>query len=176
MSELRKANTNATYFITCTIVGWIDVFTRSRYCDEVIDSLHFCKQSKGLDVFAYVIMPSHIHLLARQLDGRLNETIRDFKAHVAKQILHLIESEPGESRKDWLLYMFRYYAKFQQQNSKYQFWQKTNHPIEMLTPEILMQKINYIHNNPVAASLVIDPESWLYSSACSMSPFTVACI
>ena len=118
-------------------------------------------------------MPSHIHFVARQLDGKLNETIRYFKAHVAKQALHLIESEPGESRKLWLLHMFRYYAKFQQQNSKYQFWQKTSHPIEMLSPKMLMQKIDYIHNNPVAASLVIDPASWLYSSACRISPFTV---
>ena len=66
-------------------------------------------------------MPSHIHLVARQLDGKLNETVRDLKAHVARQILRMVEMEIGESRKEWLLHMFSYYAKFQRQNSKYQF-------------------------------------------------------
>ena len=84
MSELRKANTDATYFLTFTVVGWIDIFTRSRYCDVIMDSLEYCIENKGLDVFAYVIMPSHIHMVARNLDADLSGIIRDFKSHTAK--------------------------------------------------------------------------------------------
>ena len=170
MSELRKANTDATYFLTFTVVGWIDVFTRSRYSDIVINSLKFCEENKGLDVFAYVIMPSHMHMVARHEDGKLNEIIRDFKSFTAKEIIRSIENEHGESRKGWLINLFKDHAKSTKQNKTYQFWQKTSHPIELISPEMIDQKIDYIHNNPVEAELVTDPFSWVYSSANVMSP------
>ncbi len=118
-------------------------------------------------------MPSHVHLVARCLKGNLNEVLRDFKSFTANEILKLIESEPGESRRDWLLHMFKYYAEFQKQNSTYMFWQKTSHPIEVNYPGIVDQKMAYIHNNPVEAGYVIDPTSWYYSSACISSPLEV---
>ena len=165
MSELRKANTDRPYFITMTVVGWIDVFTRQRYCDVVIENLKYCIENKGLLLYAYVIMPSHIHLIARHDESRLSNVIRDFKSYTAKEILKMIENEPGESRKEWLLHMFGYYAKHQKQNTKQMFWQKTNHPIELSYPEIIDQKLEYIHYNPVQAGHVTDPHSWTYSSA-----------
>lgn len=168
MSELRKANTDATYFLTFTVVGWIDLFTRSRYCDEVLKSLSFCQENKGLDIFAYVIMPSHIHTVARSLDASLSSIIRDFKSFTAKRIIEIIETEQGESRKNWLLHMFRYHAKFKNQNKLYQLWQKTSHRTELYNPEMIDQKIDYIHNNPVESGLVTRPECWQYSSACEM--------
>ncbi len=70
MSELRKANTDLAYFLTFTVVGWIDIFTRNRYNEIIINSLKFCQVNKALDIFSYVIMPSHLHLAARNLDGR----------------------------------------------------------------------------------------------------------
>ena len=142
MSELRKANTDSTYFLTFTVVGWIDVFTRSRYCDVIVDSLNYCMEHKGLDVFAYVIMPS-------------------------------VENEQGESRSEWMLHMFKYYAKFKEQYKVYQFWQKTSHPIELISHEMIDQKMDYIHENPVEAGLVVDPTSWNYSSANALSPLKV---
>jgi putative transposase len=169
MSELRKANTDHTYFLTLTVVGWIDIFTRQRYNDKIIESLKFCTEHKGLDIFAYVIMLSHIHLVARCLKGNLNEVLRDFKSFTAKEILKMIESEAGESRREWLLHMFKYYAKFKNQNATYMFWQKTSHPIELNYPAIIDQKIEYIHSNPVEAGYVVDPSSWYYSSACVSS-------
>jgi len=69
--------------------------------------------------------------------------------------------------------MFKEYAKTQKQNKVYQFWQKKNYPIEMLSPEMIDQKQDYIHNNPVEACLVNDPGSWVYSSANMMSPLKV---
>lgn len=98
-------------------------------------------------------MPSHIHLIARCLKGNLNEILRDFKSFTSKEILKAIENEPGESRRDWLLHMFKYYAEFQKQNTTYMFWQKTSHTIELNYPSILQEKINYIHNNPMAAGM-----------------------
>ena len=173
MSELRKANTGYPYFITLTVVGWIDVFTRQCYCDKIIESLTYCTANKGLELYAYVIMPSHIHLIARSATETLNQILRDFKSFTAKEIIAMVENQQGESRKDWLLHMFKYHANFHKQNSIYMFWQKTNHPIELNYPEIIDQKMEYIHNNPVEAGYVIDPSSWYYSSACVQSPLKV---
>jgi len=72
----------------------------------------------------------------------------------------MIEQMPGESRREWLLHMFKYFAKYQKQNETYSFWQKTNHPIELNYPEIIDQKIEYIHNNRVEAGYVTNPQSW----------------
>jgi len=137
---------------------------------SALQSLKFCAEHKGLEIFTYVIMPSHIHLLARCLKENLNEVLRDFKSFMAKEILKAIESEKGESRRDWLLHMFKYYAKFQKQNTTYMFWQKTSHPIELSYPQIPEQKIDYIHNNPVAAGYVIDPSAWLYKQCLPFIP------
>ena len=174
MSEFRKANTDHPYFLTLTVVGWIDIFTRSIYSDVIMQSLRFCQKNKGLEVYAYVIMPNHVHLVVRSLDKNLYDTIRDFKSYTAKEIIRLIEDEPGESRREWLLHMFRFYGKFKKNNKKYRFWQGTNHPTELSDPDVFDQKIDYIHDNPVVAGYVTDPESWQYSSACIYTKLELA--
>jgi putative transposase len=173
MSELRKANTDAPYFLSLSVVGWIDVFTRSTYADELITNLNYCQSNKGLEVYAYVIMPSHLHLIARRNEGSLNELMREFKSYMAKRILHLIENNPQESRKIWLLYLFRYYARHQKQNAHYQFWQKTSHPIALFSPAVLQQMMDYIHQNPVEAGIVDEAQHYVYSSANPGSPLKV---
>ncbi len=173
MSEKRKANTDSAYYLTFTVVGWIDIFTRSKYCDIVLKSLEYCRKEKGLEIFAFVIMPSHIHLIARHNEEKLNEIIRDFKSFTAKAIIRTIQEEPGESRKEWLLHMFKYFAKYKNQNKKYQFWQKTNHPTELFTNDVIDQKINYLHNNPAVAGIVSNVESYVYSSANMFCDFEV---
>lgn len=165
MSELRKANSEHPYFVTLTVVGWADLFTRKEYCDVIIDSLNFCSQNKGLKLSAYVIMPSHIHMIIRNQKLKLPSILRDFKSFTAKQILHMVEKESFESRKEWLLHIFKYNATFRNQNSHYMLWQKTNYPIELSNNKIYDKKLDYIHENPVAAGLVTDTESWVYSSA-----------
>ena len=111
MSELRKANTYYPYFVTLTTVGWIDVFTRRTYCDLALDSLKHCIQHKNLEVFAYVIMPSHLHLVVRNIHSRLPDIIRDLKRHVARSIISDLHKSKMESRRAWLLHMFKYHAK-----------------------------------------------------------------
>jgi putative transposase len=173
MSELRKANSDKPFFITFSVVGWIDVFTRYDYCDEFLNNLEYCRQNKELKVYAYCIMSSHIHLIAASEKDNLPAIIRDLKSYTAKRIIEMITTNPQESRKEWLLYLFRFYAKHNTQNSEYQFWQKTNHPIELYTNQVFDQKMDYIHHNPVEAMLVNDRCSYVYSSANPDSPFKV---
>ena len=87
----------ALHYVTFQIVNWVDLFTRKVYRDIVIDSLKFCQANKGLELYAFVVMSNHIHLLIRSDIGKLSDTIREFKSFTAKQILLAIEMEQ-ESR------------------------------------------------------------------------------
>jgi REP element-mobilizing transposase RayT len=109
-------------------------------------------------------MSNHIHMIA-YADGNndLSEVIRDFKKFTANGILKSIQTEP-ESRSEWLLYLFKFFAKFQP-NREHQFWQKDNHPIALWSQEVIWQKLNYIHLNPVRAGLVKNSFDYIYCSA-----------
>jgi putative transposase len=156
----------AMYYLTFTIVGWIDVFTRQSYRDIMIESFKHCQREKGLHLHAYVIMSNHVHLIVSVDEGfTVSDFIRDCKKFTSKKILHEIENSGIESRKDWMLHQFKYYASLHTRNEKYQLWEQDNHPIELSSPAFIQQKIDYIHDNPVAAGLVYKAEDYIYSSA-----------
>ena len=94
------------YFITLQVVEWVDIFTRQKYRDLIIDNLTYCQKNKGLEIFAYVIMSNHIHLIVKSESGELSNVLRDFKSYTSKLILAEIDSST-ESRKDWMLKIFK---------------------------------------------------------------------
>ena len=157
-------NQSALHYLTIQVVQWADIFTRQIYRDIVIDSLKYCLQNKGLEIYAYVIMSNHVHLLAKSQNDNLSDIIRDFKRHTSKKIIEIIEKE-NESRREWLLMIFRYAAKGHKRNNEYQVWTHENHAEEIYSNEFIEQKIDYIHNNPVRSRIVTKPEDYLYSSA-----------
>lgn len=107
MSTKYKANElGKAYFLTITTIGWIDVFTRLSQRYLIINSLRYCQKEKGLEVYAYCIMPSHIHLLCRADDqSPLSDVIRDFKKYTSRKIIENILNEK-ESRREWMLKLF----------------------------------------------------------------------
>lgn len=152
------------YFLTFQVVDWVDIFTRDKYNKIIIASLEFCIQKKGLIVWAYVIMSNHVHIILSSKMGQLSDTIRDFKRFTSTSILKAIDT-PKESRKDWMLKRFEFAARRHRRNSHYQFWRHDNHAVELVSNKFIVQKCNYIHNNPVRAGWVRDPGDWRYSSA-----------
>lgn len=158
-------NQQAIHFITFAVVEWVDVFTRKAYRDILIESLRYCQQQKGLWLHAWCIMSNHVHLLASAKEGNLSDILRDFKKFTAKQVIAAIQANNGESRKDWMLRIFQQAGEANSRNKCFQFWQQDNGPKECFSPAFTAQKIDYIHNNPVAAGLVAKPEDYLYSSA-----------
>lgn len=160
-------NPNGLNFLTFTVVDWIDLFTRPTYSEIILESLRFCQQHKGLVVYAYVIMPSHLHLIWSTDDPNgLSQIIQSFKSYTAKQILAALhDKQHVESRREWLLHHFAFHAKKNKTHSNFQVWKKDNHPIALYTPQVTRQKITYIHQNPVRARIVHHPEHYLYSSA-----------
>ena len=158
---------NGCYFLTFTVVDWVDVFIRPVYKQVIVNSLNFCIEKKGLTIFAWCLMTNHIHLIAEAKEGfKLSEIIRDLKKFTAHNILTAIQNEP-ESRKDWMLYRFEYAGKFMKRIEKYHFWQDGNHAIYLdpFKPEMLEDRLYYTHNNPVRAGIVEKMEDYLYSSA-----------
>ena len=154
------------HFVTFAVVEWVDALTRSIYKDVLIDSLRYCQNHKGLLLYAWCIMTNHVHLIISSLDGFKQEDIlRDFKKHTSMQLIKMIRENPQESRKNWMLWIFNEAGKRNGNNKNYQFWQQDNHPIELSTNFLMDQKLAYIHNNPVEAGIVDEPESYLYSSA-----------
>ncbi|MCK9411617.1 MAG: transposase [Prolixibacteraceae bacterium] len=157
---------NAPYFLTFTVVDWVDVFTRSQYKNTIVDSLNYCIHNKGLTIFAWCLMSNHLHLVARAEENfNMSDIIRDFKKFTAKKITELISEEP-ESRREWMLYRFMYAGKFDHRIKNYKFWQETSHPILLDNNQLIDQKISYIHQNPVRSSIVHEPEDYIFSSAC----------
>ena len=154
-----------TYFFTFQVVGWADIFTRQVYRDIILESLTYCRKMRGLNVFAYVIMTNHVHLILQSKQDDLSGTIRDFKKFTAKSILKELKINPKESRKEWLAMIFRYHAKFNKRNGELQFWTHENHAVELDTDDIFDTRFEYIHDNPVRAGWVEKPEDYLYSSA-----------
>jgi putative transposase len=157
-------NQGAMHYLTFTIEGWVDLLSRKTYKDALLESMNFCKQNKNLRVHAFVIMTNHLHVIWTAKDNNLSDVIRDFKTFTSKSFIKLIHETP-ESRREWLLYMFKFYARQTSANKEYKLWTNNNHPIELISEDFFYQKLAYIHNNPVRAGIVNQEKDYIYSSA-----------
>ncbi len=153
------------YHVTFSVVNWIDVFIRENYREIFINSVKYCQREKGLLVGAWVIMTSHTHMIIGTNGDNIENIIRDMKSFISRHIRKEIENAAYESRKDWMLHIFYNAGKYNANNNDFQFWIQNNHPIQLSTPEMMLQRINYIHNNPVEAGFVCEPQHWKWSSA-----------
>ena len=156
---------DVAYFVTLTTVGWIDVFTRLRQKYVLLHSLSYCQKKKNLEIYAYRIMPSHLHLLCKaEVGSVLSDIIRDFKKYTSKKIIHTIKEFP-ESRREWMLDHFKKACQHLKRDQKYKVWQDGYHAEFATSNWFIKQKVQYIHNNPVAEKIVTLPEDYVFSSA-----------
>jgi len=154
-----------TYFLTMTVVDWIDVFTRLNHKMFLIDSLKFNQKERGLNIYAWCLMPSHLHMIANtSKEFELDAVVRDFKKFTSKGIVKQIQTEP-ESRREWMLDRFALAGRNNKKIKNFQFWQEGDHAIEVYSEKVTWQKINYIHQNPVVEKFVYKEEEYLFSSA-----------
>ncbi len=148
----------AVYFVTFTVHQWVDVFTRRVYSEILLESLKYCQEIKGLEVFSWVIMSNHSHLILRAKNENLSEIIRDLRKFTSKKIYKAIDENPAESRREWLKMTLTF-------DNQIWFWEKGYHGEEIYTPSFFETKLKYIHENPVRAGIVEKPEDYLLSSA-----------
>ena len=157
---------SAPHFLTFRVISWLDIFTRQRYRDIMVDSFNYCVEHKSLSVHAWVIMSNHIHCILRSLNGMLSDTIRDLKRHTAQAIIRAIRQGP-ESRSEWILKMMSDEAQLRSRSKGHQLWSHDSHAVELSPFKVGLAetKFNYLHENPVRAGIVASAEEYLYSSA-----------
>lgn len=165
MGIRNKISPGYVYFLTMTIVEWVDIFTRPVNKHLIVDSLNYCIANKGLKVYCWCLMSNHLHLIAEaENEESLSDILRDFKKFTSKAIIDAIKIVP-ESRRDWMLNIFWHAGKNNKKIKNYKVWQDGNDAKEIHMTEFLEEKMEYIHNNPVIAEIVFNPEEYLYSSA-----------
>ena len=171
---MNSSNTNDLYFITFTIVNWIDVFTRIEYKNIIVETLNYYIDNKRVEIHSYVIMSNHIHIIARSSeDSTLSKFIREFKSYTSKKLYNEISTNPKESRKDFILPIFNSSGRDNRKNIAIQVWQNGNYPILLYSNKFIEQKSNYINENPVRAGWVDESWKYLYSSANPNNPVKV---
>ena len=153
------------YFVTFTCLNWIDVFIRDSYREIFVGSVKHCQDKKGLLVGAWVIMTSHVHMIIGTQSKNIEDIIRDLKSFTSRHIRKEIEQANYESRKEWMMRQFLHAGINNPNNNDFQFWIQNNHPVQLSTHEMMVQRLNYIHYNPVEAGFVCEPQHWKWSSA-----------
>lgn len=164
-TKYRFHKPDAAYFISFATVNWVDVFTSDVYFQIILDSFSYCRKNKGMELFAYCIMPNHIHMIFRSSNDDPSGLIRDFKGYTSRRIIKEIKDNPLEDRREYLLKIFEKAGSKKSNVEKYQLWQHDNMPKELFSNKFIKQKFDYVHLNPVEAGLVYNILDWKYSSA-----------
>jgi len=147
------------HFVTFTILHWIPIFTNQESVNIVIDSLKYLQKSDNFKIYAYVILENHIHLIIQS--DNLSKTIQKFKRHTAKHIINLLKEKNVKT----ILEQLAFYKKAHKKESQYQLWQEGYQPKLIQNSAIMINKIKYIHNNPIKRGYVEEDWHWRYSSA-----------
>jgi len=147
------------HFITCTVLHWIPLFTRVESVQILLESLKHLQISDNLKIFAYVVLENHLHLVASSDD--IAKSIKKFKSYTAKELLILLQKQNVKTILDQLAF----YKKAHKQETTYQVWQEGMQPKLIQDEAMMMQKINYIHDNPIKRGYVDEAKHWRYSSA-----------
>ena len=144
-------------FFTATILEWKHLLANDLYKQVILNSLRFLVNDKRVVVNGFVIMSNHIHLIWQAMNGftpkQLQHSLLSFTANKITQDLQLNNQE--------LLQELRVNAKDRQ----YQVWERNALSVDLFSEEVYLQKLNYIHNNPVTAGLCNVPGNYKYSSA-----------
>ena len=158
------------FFVTTTVVDFLKVFSDTKCCDALISNIKHYQKKYNFDILAYVIMPSHSCLAGRQVHwivqvdrtkGTISDIMRDIKKYNAWDIMEIIKNM--KKKKDLLKIFEKNAGEYNDRKRK--FWMKRFDDQVIRNQRMFYTKLNYIHNNPVNAGLVIRPEDYHYSSA-----------
>jgi REP element-mobilizing transposase RayT len=162
--NFKSTQPGIPYFVTFTVVEWLNVFTKPEYLQILWDSLQYCRNEKGLRLFGFVFMTNHVHLIISAHDENIKlwQIIRDFKKFTAQKIIQVMQKEEN---RHWILDVMRTVGKENNANTQYQFWIQDDGAEEIQSDKFFIQKLNYIHDNPVRAGIVTDACGYVWSSA-----------
>jgi REP element-mobilizing transposase RayT len=162
--NFKSTEPSIPYFVTFTIVEWLNVFTKPEYLKIIWESLQYCRKEKGMKLYSFVFMTNHLHLIISADDKNIKlwEIIRDFKKFTAQKIIQVMQKE--ENRR-WILEVMKTAGTKNNANTQYQFWIQDDGAEEIQSEKFFLQKLNYIHSNPVRSEIVADACSYAWSSA-----------
>jgi len=158
-SRYKVVEPSLPHFFTCSTVAWLPVFTRPQTVEIVLDSWKYLQRERSMKLYGFVILENHLHFVAGSSD--LSTDIGDFKSFTANRIIKYLKEQNAEP----LLRLLRYFKEMHKTDREYQLWQEGSHPQAIQGEEMMRQKLEYIHNNPVKRGYVDDPIHWRYSSA-----------
>jgi putative transposase len=158
-SRYKIYETEYPYFVTCSIVEEYPLFSISLAAETILSALAFLQNQRNTTIYAYVVMENHIHFIAQS--DELSKHLRSFKSWTARTILDCFVLN-GHTRQ---LFKLRKAKKKSQRDVTYQVWKEGFHPKQIIGDSMMIQKIEYIHYNPVKRGFVDHPEDWRYSSA-----------
>ena len=158
-SRYRFGENECAYFLTCTIAGWLPIFTRPETVQILYDSWRFLQDSGRLTIYGYVILENHLHMVASS--PAISKEIGDFKSFTAREIVNHLDARNVQTLLKWL----RLLKARHKHDRDYQVWQEGSHPQQIKDEEMMRQKLEYMHGNPVKRGYVDDPKHWRHSSA-----------
>jgi len=158
-SRYRIFETEYPYFMTCSIAGWLPIFTRPAAVQIVLDSWKYLQRERQFKLLGWVILENHLHLIASAPE--LDDVMQRFKSFTALEIVKRLKSVGDQ---DVLAQLSREKLSHKTE-SEHQVWQEGYHPQRIDHDEMMWQKLQYSHENPVRRGYVDDPLHWRYSSA-----------
>jgi len=146
-------------FFTASIVNWYQLLKPDKYKEVIIDSMRFLVNNKRVNIYAFAIMPNHVHIIwSAANDHQYKNIQRDFLKFTAQRIkFDLVENHPMVLEK----------FESNRKDRAYQFWQNRALSIPLYTEKVFQQKLNYLHNNPIQPhwNLCEKAEDYKYSTA-----------
>lgn len=151
--------TSHSYFFTASIYKWKNLLLETNHKNIIIDSLKYLVNQKRIKLYAFVIMPNHIHLIWQMCNDHKKEDVqRDFLKYTAQMMKFNLKVHYPINLEEY---------KVNQKGRAYQFWQNRPLSIELYSESVFEQKLDYIHNNPIQEKwqLCTLAEEYEYSSA-----------
>jgi REP element-mobilizing transposase RayT len=148
------------YFYTATILKWQPLLVQDKYKEIIIESLNYLSKRQKIAVYAFVLMPNHIHLIWEMLAKNGKEMPHaSFMKYTAHRFLEDLRLHHPK--------VLPYFEVEGKADRQHQFWERNSLPIVLYSPAVFEQKLQYIHHNPIAKkwALVEDYVDYRYSSA-----------
>ena len=158
-SRYKITEEKSPHFLTNTVINWIPLFTRPSSVQIILDSFCYLQKNSSFKLYGYVIMENHLHWIAQS--EQLSKDIQRFKSYTARRLIDYL-TLAGQQK---LLDQLAFYKKAHKHDRDHQVWEEGSHPQLIQNEEVLRQKLDYIHLNPVKRGYVDKAEHWRYSSA-----------
>jgi REP element-mobilizing transposase RayT len=162
-TRYRIVENDYPYFMTSTVVAWLPIFSNPAFAEIVLDSWRFLQRERGVAIFGYVILENHLHWIASAKGSLedLSDQVGRFKSFTARRIIDEMEASGYSTLLDEL----RFFKMRHKADQEYQLWQEGSHPQQIQNDEMMVQKLEYMHGNPIRRGYVDDATHWRYSSA-----------